>query len=195
MTEKQIKLNRHELIGWMKWISAAILLFITPVSFAQGSDILLLKKRNGKTQEKYLRGATIQFTDNTGRTTEGTIGKIDKDSIFILTHDIRQRYTQWGTAASDTISAFLNPYHFREITTIRKPVKGFGFIRNGTLFIIGGTAYGLLHLVNAAILKEKVDGKTMALAGGVALSGWLIKKLHRYHYRIGSNYHLTYIDL
>ncbi len=190
-----MKLKHINHIAWMKWISAAILLFIAPTSYAQGSDMLLLKKRNGKTQQKYLRGTPIQFTDVTGRTTNGTIGKIDKDSVFILTHDIRQRYTQWGTAVSDTLSAFLDPYHFREITAISKPVKGFGFIRNGSLFIIGGTAYGFLHLANAVILKEKVDGRTMALAGSVALAGWLLKKLQRNNYKIGTNYQLTYIDL
>lgn len=190
-----MKPYRLEEIAWMKWISAATLLFITLASYAQGSDMLLLKKRNGKTQQKFLRGTTIQFTDITGRTTGGTIGKIDKDSVFILTHDIRQLYTQWGTSVSDTISAFLDPYYFREITAIRKPVKGFGFIRNGSLFIIGGTAYGFLHLANAVILKEKVDGRTVALAGSVALAGWLLKKLKGNNYKIGTKYQLTYIDL
>lgn len=182
-------------MAWMKWISAIFLLFITSITYAQGSDILLLKKRNGKTQQKYLRGTTIEFTDITGRTTGGTIGKIDKDSVFILTHDIRLSYTQWGTSVSDTINAFLDPYYYREITAIRKPVKGFGFIRNGSIFIIGGTAYGFLHLANAVILKEKVVGRTMALAGSVALAGWLLKKLQRNNYKIGTMYQLTYIDL
>jgi hypothetical protein len=61
--------------------------------------------------------------------------------------------------------------------------------------LIAGTGYSLLHLVNAGLQKEPVDGRTMAIAGGVALTGLVLKKTHRNYIRLDGKYRLEYIDL
>jgi hypothetical protein len=101
----------------------------------------------------------------------------------------------WGTSVADTVSAFLNRYHYNEIGSLRKPPKPFEFIRNGTIFMIGGGGYAVLHLANAAIQSEPVDGTTMAIAGGVAAAGFIMYKLRKYEYHIGGKYQLVYIGM
>jgi hypothetical protein len=179
----------------MKW---GILIFIFSwhiAGYAQGSDLLLLKKANGKTLQKYFAGSFIHFKDINGREESGIIKTIERDTLFIIYHDIRRSYNMWGTSVADTVSAFLNKYHYNEIAYFYKPPRSFEFIRNGVLFMIAGTGYATLHLANAAIQSDKVDGKTMAIAGGVAAVGFIMYKLRKYTYPVGKKYQLTYIGL
>ena len=85
----------------------------------------------------------------------------------------------WGTTMADTLSAYLIKYHYKEIVSIPRDTKSFQFVRDGTLFMIGGVAYAVLHSVNAAIKKEPVDGTSLAIAGGVAAMGFAMRKLQR----------------
>jgi hypothetical protein len=59
--------------------------------------------------------------------------------------------------------------------------------------MIGGTGYLLLHIVNAAYLKEPVIGSTVAIAGGIAVGGFLMNKFRKRKYEIGRGYDLKYI--
>jgi hypothetical protein len=60
--------------------------------------------------------------------------------------------------------------------------------------MVGGTAYGLLHVVNAAYLKEPVLWSTVATAGALAATGFVMNKLRTGRYQIGRKYKLVYID-
>jgi len=68
-------------------------------------------------------------------------------------------------------------------------------IGNGNIFIIGGTAYLILHLINSAYLKEPVVGSTVAIAGGIALGGVLMHVARKQRYNIGRNYSLKYVPM
>jgi hypothetical protein len=59
--------------------------------------------------------------------------------------------------------------------------------------MIGGTGYLLLHIINAAYLKEPVIGSTVAIAGGIAVGGFVMNKLRKRKYEIGRGYELKYI--
>jgi hypothetical protein len=179
----------------MKW-GLLVFIFSWHISgYSQGSDLLLLKKANGKTLQKYFAGSYIHFKDINGREESGIIKTIERDTLFIIYHDIRRSYNMWGTSVADTVSAFLNKYHYNEIKAIYKPGKSFEFVRDGTLFMIAGAGYAVLHLANAAIQKEPVEGKTMAIAGGIAAAGFIMRKLRKYTYPIGTKYHLSYVGL
>ena len=54
----------------------------------------------------------------------------------------------WGTQVQDTVGIFLTAYHTNEISWIRKPKAKFEFVRDGTIFMIGGVAYTALHVIN-----------------------------------------------
>jgi hypothetical protein len=163
--------------------------------YTQGSDLLLLKKGKGQTLQTFFAGSFIHFIDISNREESGVIKKIENDTLYIIYHDIRQRYTMWGTTVLDTVTASLDKYHYNEIKAIYKPGKSFEFVRDGTLFMIAGAGYAVLHLANAAIKKEPVDGKTMAIAGGVAAAGFIMRKLRKYTYPIGTKYQLSYVGL
>lgn len=179
----------------MKWGLSLFIVCVYSLGYSQGSDLLLLKKSRTKTIQTFFAGSYIHFTDINGREESGVIKKIERDTLFIIHHDVRRAYNMWGTSVADTVSAFLNRYHYNEIKAVYKPPKSFEFIRNGTLFMIGGTGYAVLHLANSAIQSQKVDGKTMAIAGGVAAVGFIMYKMRKYKYTIGKKFQLTYIGM
>jgi hypothetical protein len=161
----------------------------------QSSDILVLKKSNGRTVKSYFSGSFIYFIDKNGREMSGNIKRIERDTIFIQYFDVRRAYNRWGTSISDTLTTYLFRYHYNEIKSIPKSTTAFEFVRDGTIFIIGGVGYAALHLINSAIQHEEVVGKTVAIAGGVAAAGFIMRKLRKKSYVIGKKYNLQYVNM
>lgn len=178
-----------------KLLLVSILISFQVACHAQRSDILLLKKKNGRTVNTYFSGSHIYFIHQTGREISGTIKKIDHDTLYIQYYDVRRAYTRWQTSVADTITAYLLRYHYNEIKAIPKSLSAFEFVRDGTIFMIGGVGYAGLHLINSAIHEEKVEGKTVAIAGGVAAAGFVMRKLRNKNYVIGKKYSLQYVNM
>ena len=162
---------------------------------AQGSDFIVLKKGEKQTLKTWLAFSQVHFITIAGTEVYGTIKKIEKDSLYIQVYDERKNYTPWGTSFWDTIAVGLSRYHYKEIREIVKPQQGFGFIRNGLLFIVGGTAYAILHSVNGLYLKQPIDGKTMGISSGIAATGLVLKRIHRRTVTLGKKYRLNYIPV
>ncbi len=179
-----------------KCITMIFLVFTTAALFAQtGSfDMLVLRNSQNRTVKSYFSGKTIEFGARNGRVIGGMIRKIERDTLFIQQYDIRQAYTMWGTQVQDTISTYFLPYHYNEILWIRKDKAGFELLRNGTLFMVGGSAYTALHLINAAYQKEPVIWSTVAISTGIAAAGFVMSKLRKRRYTIGGSYQLKYIN-
>lgn len=163
--------------------------------FAQGGDMIVLKKREKRTLKTWLAYSQVHFITIAGNEVTGTIKKIEKDSLFIQVYDERRNYTPWGTSFWDTIAVGLSRYHYKEIREVIKPQRGFGFIRNGILFIVGGTAYAILHSVNGLYLKQPIDPVTMGISGGVAATGIILQRLHKRTVKLGKKYQLNYINV
>jgi hypothetical protein len=159
------------------------------------SDMVVLRNKKGRTVKSYFSGMPIDFGDRGGREVSGIVKKIDNDTIFIQQYDIRRLYNQWGTSVADTVTSYLLKYHHNEVSWVRKPKASFEFVRDGTIFIIGGTGYLLLHVINAAYLNEPVVGSTVAIAAGIAVGGIVMKKLRKNKYPIGKKYQMVYIDM
>jgi hypothetical protein len=172
-----------------------VLTIIQGELLAQGSDLLVLRKGESKTLKTYLAGSQIAFKTASGLNVNGTIRKIDRDTLFISIYDERPAYNPWGTRFWDTVSVSLTKFHYKEITEIPKPVKGFGFVKNGWLFMLGGSAYAVLHSVNAAYLKEPIDPLTLGISVGTALTGFALNRIYRHSIRLGKKYHLQYIPV
>jgi hypothetical protein len=169
---------------------------MTPMEVqAQGSDMVVLKKGPEKTIKTFTAGSQIKFITRYGSAVEGMIKVIEKDSIYIHTYDARSGYTIWGTSFWDTLSVSLSRYHISDIVELVRPSRGFGFIRNGWLFILGGLSYAILHSVNAVYLKEPIIPSTMAISGGVAATGLVMNRLHKKTVKLGHGYHLQYVPL
>lgn len=157
-------------------------------------DMLVLRNNQNRTVKSYFSGKSIEFGASNGRIIGGLIKKIERDTLFIQQYDIRQAYTMWGTQVQDTISTYFLKYHHNEILWIRKDKAGFELLRNGTLFMVGGSAYTALHLINAAYQKEPVIWSTVAISTGIAAAGFVMNKLRKRRYTIGRSYELKYIN-
>jgi len=163
--------------------------------FAQGSDMVVLKKGPERTLKTYLSGTQIHFATIAGTEVKGQIRMIKKDSLFINIYDERAAYTMWGTSFWDTVSVGLSRYHIKEIREIFKPREKFSFIKNGLIFMMGGSAYAILHSVNALYLKQPIIPSTMLISGGVALTGLVLNKVHKRTVMLGNKYYLQYIPV
>ena len=182
----------------MKKLLAICLVFnviIPVITLAQGSDMVLLKKKNNRTVKSYLSETPIHLITVNGENIKGKIKKIDKDSLFINTYDERAGYTMWGTRVWDTLSIGLTKIHYNEVSEIVKPRAGMSIIKNGYIFLAGGISYALLNVVNSLIEKQPVDGITLAKAGGLIIGGWILKKTNKSTVKIGRRYHLQYVPL
>jgi hypothetical protein len=177
-----------------------LLLFLALVSMEtigqqQGSfDMVVLRDHNDRTIKSYFQGIPITFGTTSGRYVEGTIRKIERDSIFIQKYDVRRAMTMWGTQVQDTVGIFWTAYHTNEIVWIKKPKAKFEFVRDGTIFMIGGVAYAALHVFNAAYLGEPVIWSTVGISMGIAAAGFVMHKLRKRKYMIGNGYTLKYIN-
>lgn len=161
----------------------------------QGSfDMMVLRDRNDRTVKSYFQGIPIVFGTRSGRYVEGTIRKVERDSLFIQRYDIRRAMTIWGTQVQDTVSVYWIAFHPNEIAWIRKPKAKFEFVRDGTIFMIGGVGYAALHLINAGYLGEPVDWTTIGISAGVAAAGFVMHKLRKRRYVIGEGYTVKYIN-
>ena len=177
--------------------SIFLFLFFLPCSqlLAQGSDMVVLKKGPERTLKTYLSGSQIHFVTIAGTEVQGMIRKIQKDSLYINIYDERPAYTMWGTSFWDTVSVGLSRYHIKEVREIFKPRENFSFIKNGLIFMMGGSAYAILHSVNALYLKQPIIPSTMAVSGAVALTGFALSRIHKKTVTLGNKYYLQYIPV
>jgi hypothetical protein len=181
-------------------MKSVLLLFLTVLTIdiiaqQQGSfDMVVLRDRNDRTIKSYFQGIPIIFGTKTGRYVEGSIRKVERDSIFLQKYDVRRAMTMWGTQVQDTVGIFWSAYHTNEIAWIKKPKAKFEFVRDGTILMIGGAGYAALHLINAAYLSEPVDWTTIGISAGIAAAGFVMHKLRKRKYVIGEGYTLKYIN-
>ncbi|MCC6288524.1 MAG: hypothetical protein IT249_11635 [Chitinophagaceae bacterium] len=172
-----------------------IALFFLPIAAtAQRSDFISLQK-NDRTIKSYFKGSFFEFIHQSGSGVSGYIDRIYKDTLYMYAYDIRMTPTYWGTRVTDTIGRINLKFGLNEIAAIPKPQKGFEFVRNGTLFMIGGVGYAFLHTFNGLIQKSKINPSTLAISGGVAAVGFTMRKLRKYYYPIGKKYKISYVQL
>ena len=181
----------------MKPIIAIIFLLICLMEtvVGQSSDVLVLKRRDGKRIIRYMQGGQISFVEKTGAHYSGNILRIDRDTILMEMYDIRRVSTSMGGILFDTVSRFPVKVDHRDITSVIKPPQSFGFVRNGSLLKWSGIGYSVLHLLNAAISKEPVVGVQLATAAVATGVGYLMGRLYKDSYVLGRRYSWQYLDL
>lgn len=171
-----------------------VTLAILEVSGQASLDMVVLRNKQNRTVKSYFTGIPITFADRTGQVVSGTIKRVSSDSIFIQQYDIRRVATMWGTQIQDTVGLYIMKFHPNEIVWIKKNRSSIEPIRNGSVFMIGGLGYALLHTFNAAYLGEPVLWSNLAIAGGAVAAGYVMKKLRSNRYTIGRKYTLNYIN-
>jgi hypothetical protein len=161
-----------------------LLLTCLPVAsvFAQGSDIITVRKQNGRTIKSFTRGSYIEFIDPAGQNVKGVIQWIYNDSVFIGQPDIRKYYTETGGVIFDTIGTWNKAYHYKELLSIRINRHKNSFINfAGSALMVGSAGYALLNVINGAYLDEPITDKeniqTLGIAVGVFGAGLALKKI------------------
>lgn len=173
--------------------------------FAQGSqgrmsDFISVKKPNGRHVASYFPGIPIVYINTSGNQYSGIIEAIRHDSVFVRIWQIQSYYTSLGTTKVDTAGYYINPVPFKEIKTIvpNKP-ENWRFVRNGSIFMIGGIGYGLLNVINGAYLHQPITDpdnlRSLGIAAGVAGGGFILNRLYRKKHRDGKQYKIDYVRM
>jgi hypothetical protein len=179
-----------------------LLLAITKVTFSQTSDFIVLKKRNNRTIKTYYPGAFISAHTYNGFAVNGFIKEIRNDSLIVLQQETRLVGTEFGSAV-DTASYTIGvDYH--EIKTFhytgdyswgRK--RGFAEISLPKLMKIGGIGFIVLELVNSTYRKESLSENNkvvpLAIAAGVAATGFAITYFQNKSDKAGGKYKVVYV--
>jgi hypothetical protein len=153
-------------------------------SFSQASDFIRVKKRNNRTMKAYFPGSLISCQTVYGNYLSGMVTAVKNDSVFIKEYDIRSNPNMWGVSSVDTMGSYLVgvPYQDIKVVDLNKK-ESFGFVKNGSLLIIGGLGYAALNVINGKYLKESITGrenrKSLGIALGVAGVGYLMNRVHK----------------
>jgi hypothetical protein len=176
----------------IKALVFTILLFATFRVHAQ-EDYLVLKKRH-KTIQRFTSGSYIECRLDNYQWFSGYITAIRHDSLYV-----RQFQVTTIGSLSDTSTFGIFPIHVNDIKAFPKEAESFEFIKNGTLFMIGGGGYAFLNVANGLINNEEIFSGSnltnLAIALGVASVGVVMHFTHSDIIKIGKKYRLQYVKL
>ncbi|WP_290708178.1 hypothetical protein [Flavihumibacter sp. CACIAM 22H1] len=169
-------------------------------SQAQMGDFISLKRANNRHVASYFKGSRIEFQHVNGQYINGPIEAVRNDSIFVRQWQIVSYITQLGTSKVDTLGSMVYGLHYQEIfKIIHNKKEGWGFVKNGSIFMIGGVGYAVLNLINGAYRKEPIGDpanlRSLGIAGAVAGGGFLLNRLHRHREKKGKNYKIVYVKM
>lgn len=180
----------------MKTIFFFLFILFTCVVNAQYSDFLLLKKKN-KTIKSYYSGVNIELITKSGVYKNGTINKIQNDSIFLQEFLISNSMTSMGFYVIDTMGSLNYSYHYKDIqSVIKKSRANFDWSASGAALLGGGillsTASGIVYLAD----RDKFSPQLLIAGSGLGVIGYFLSKIKPKNVVIGKrNYKLEYIKM
>jgi hypothetical protein len=171
-------------------------LFLANTSIAQTSDILLLKKKN-RTVGHFFAGAPISFISKDGKQVSGTIDSLVRDSIFMTSQTEHMAPNMFGGYSPVKGPAYQMQYAITDISGFPIKHRKWGLITSGTLFIVGGSAYLVLNIVNTLREKQPLFGSDNLprIVGGLSAVtlGLILRYTQRTSIVLGKKYQLIYL--
>ncbi len=163
-------------------------------AYAQGSDFILLKKKN-KAVKIFYKSDNIEFVTTNGAYRNALITDIKNDSIYLQEFLISRVLTTIGTFIIDTVGSFRYKYYYKEIYHFDRENKKFNVAGSGGTLLGGGSlltiASGVVYLID----KKDFSPTLLATGAGLAAVGYLMSKGSNKGITIGKkNYHLQYIN-
>ena len=183
-------------------LTVVFLLSLTGGVVAQQSDFIVVKKHNNKTLKTYSEGSFITAETFNGFRLNGYISAIRNDSIIVKQHITTLVNTDFGQKL-DTV-VFTVGINYSEIKKFEFKAgdlagrkKGFLEVTGPKILMIGGVGYIVLELVNTAYRGDNLsDGNTLtniAIAGAVAVTGFLWNHIANSRDRVGGKYKVVYV--
>lgn len=178
----------------MRLLTSFLLLAFISNSYAQGSDFILLKKKN-KTVKIFYKSDNIEFVTKTGAYRNALINDIKNDSIYLQEFLIRRAMTTIGTYIIDTLGSFRYKYHYNDIYHFGRENKKFNVAGSGGTLLGGGAllsvASGVIYLVD----NKNFSPTLLAAGAGLAAVGYLMSKGANKGITVGKKkYRLQYIN-
>lgn len=159
----------------------------------------MVLRKGEKTIQTFFPGSYINFQLDDRQWLEGKIIKVVNDSLFINQQKTQRGYTYWGTQTIDIINLGMLKYNINEIIALPAKQKGFSIINDGSLFILSGSAYIGLNVINSLIHQDTFFAAqnitNVGVAALVVLFGKLLQWSHPTQYAIGKKYQLQIIHL
>ncbi|MEP7110900.1 MAG: hypothetical protein ABI760_23095 [Ferruginibacter sp.] len=170
------------------------LLLLGSQTFAQSSDVILLKKNN-KTIKRYFAGTDIDLTTITGAYISGNITKIKNDSLFLRQFVIRQTPTQLGVFVLDTVATYYYKYHYNQVSAIGKTRRGFNLSGSAASLMGGGALLMVASGVVFLFDREKFSPGLLIASASLATLGYVMAKTGGKGMNIGKKYSLVYLAI
>lgn len=154
-----------------------LFLYLLPFfSLAQSEDMLILK-RNGANLKTYTQGLYFTMETIYDQWFDGTITAIRNDSVFLN-----------GL-----------PFHYREISAIRRERTSLNYTADGTILMLAGGGLLLIGCVNGILrgdeLRDWYTPANLIIAGTLLAGGFLLRNAHFKKYVLGRKYTLEYFAL
>jgi len=184
----------NSILPTMTRIIIFLLLLIANQTFAQSSDVILLK-RHKKTVKRYFSGTDIDLTTNTGVYLSAQIVKIKSDSLFLRHFDIRQVPTQLGVYILDTVATYYYKYHYNQIKAIGKTGRRFNLSGSGASLLGGGILLTLASGVVFLVDRDKFSPALLIASASLATVGYVMSKTGGKGMIIGKKYSMVYLGI
>ena len=191
----------HTLVNGMRvFLPFILFLLLSSASFSQVSDFVTVKKKNNRTYTTYFPGSFISCETSFGYHVYGYVEAVRNDSVFVKQYSVQMTPTPFGVQRLDTLGSYLVGIHYTDIDIVTVPRKeSFGYVKNGSIFIIAGLGYALLNLINGKYLNESITSTTnlrsLGIAIGVAGGGYLLNRLRLTNNRNGKKYRVEYVHM
>lgn len=174
-----------------------LLLFISPISFAQSADFVQLKKNN-KTVAAFYSGMDISFTSEAGSFINAHINGIKDDTLYLQEFIVRYLPTNIGTYITDTVGSYRYKYHYNQIAAIGRTAKtNFNVKGSGAALLGGGAVLTLASGIVYVADKEKFSAPLLIASAGLGTLGYFMAKGKKNGnaYIIGKKYKLVYMNM
>lgn len=187
-------LTYNSILPIMTRIIIFLFLLIAHQTFAQSSDVILLKQHK-KTVKRYFSGTDIDLTTNTGVYLSAQIVKIKRDSLFLRQFDIRRVPTQLGVFILDTVATYYYQYHYNQVKAIGKTGRRFNLSGSGASLLGGGILISIASGVVFLVDRDKFSPALLIASASLATVGYVMSKTSGKGMMIGKKYSLVYLGI
>ncbi len=179
----------------LKFLLFFIVLIFSLDSTAQSADFILLKKKD-KTIKSFYSGTNIEFVTKNGVYKNGTVSKIENDTLFIQEFLVSRRMTNLGVYIIDTAGSFHFSYHYNDIKSIGKEKNNFDMRASGSSLLGGGILLTLLSGVVYLTDRQRFSPELLAASVTLGTMGFFMSTKKDNGIVIGKKkYHLEYIKI